>query len=115
MPRLWASSVEYVGSLCRADPFLFFAARLFRSGTAARRGFGDLQFFQEDLERAKAGDGRLQEVQSDEGGKPKPVWAVKFCQQKAGENKRAGKKSNAAFQIQSGHSGFCFIFPAHAG
>ena len=74
------------GETSRADLGLFRAARPAHT-----------QFAQDDFQRAKTGEGGLEQIESDESGKPKPIGAVIVSQHKADENKSPGESANDHF------------------
>ena len=57
----------------------------------------DAELFQDNCQRAEFGEGRLQEVETDKRGEPKPVRAVVMRQHQAGEDERAGESANDHF------------------
>jgi hypothetical protein len=60
--------------------------------------FAHAEFLQDDLQRTKARERRLEKIEPDKGRKPKPVRAVQMGEQEARENEGAGEHSDAAFE-----------------
>ena len=79
------------------------AVRLFL--VAAARA-ADTNLLQHDFQRAEIRKRRLQQVEANERGEPKPVGTVVMREQQAGEDKRAGKPADD-------HVHFHILIPSH--
>jgi hypothetical protein len=66
----------------------------FLSGAASR---AYAKFAQNHLERAEIGEGGLQQIESHESGKPKPINAVVVRQHKADQDEASRKPANDHF------------------
>lgn len=80
-----------------------------RLRAATLRGFADAQFLQHNLQRTKARQRGLQQVEPDESREPKPIRAVKMGQQQARKDECAGEQADVTFQWHKGSGVVGFV------
>jgi hypothetical protein len=57
------------------------------------------EFAQDDFQRAKVGERRLEQIEADECGHPQPMGTVVVCEHKTDEDECSGEAAYYAFHV----------------